>query len=287
MIADTRIADLPADSVYRLGFGPGWAQLRCGFQQCPSGLRQVGFTTRQFAIVYLLRGTGVLSYPTSSPVDLSAGDLICRFPDQPHDVHLTAGAATAFLAIPAAQLQVFKTVVPRLFGASVCHAGLHEAILDRWVALRGALRDATQTELGQIVLDMARFVLDLHHSTTASTADTCLEQARDRLARDHASRLSLPALSAELGLGYSSFRAGFRERFGVSPGEYRLRCRIGRAQELLQITALSVGAIAQQLGYPDVCAFSAQFARHVGTSPTSFRLSGEPKKSSRLHRSAV
>ena len=58
---------------------------------------------------------------------------------------------------------------------------------------------------------------------------------------------------------------------GVSPGDYRIRRRIDRAQRLLMDPERQIKDIAAELGYPGPAAFSAQFNRFAGYSPNLFR----------------
>jgi AraC-like DNA-binding protein len=85
--------------------------------------------------------------------------------------------------------------------------------------------------------------------------------------------IDLRALAEELGLGYETFRKVFRDRMRVAPGAYRVQKRIDRGCAMLVHASLSVGEVAQQLGYSDSFAFSAQFKRLVGESPSAYRLS--------------
>jgi len=63
----------------------------------------------------------------------------------------------------------------------------------------------------------------------------------------------------------------FKRHFGVTPGEFVIRCRIEEAQRLLLFTGQSVGAIAARLGYSDAGYFSRQFTARVGLPPSSYR----------------
>ena len=83
--------------------------------------------------------------------------------------------------------------------------------------------------------------------------------------------LGMTALSARLGLGYERFRKVFRQRVGMSPGEYRIRRRIDRARALIAQHRLSNTQVAHALGYRDPFTFSKQFKQVVGVSPGAFR----------------
>ncbi len=75
-------------------------------------------------------------------------------------------------------------------------------------------------------------------------------------------------------LGCSSDHAGrlFRKYLGVAPGEYVIRARVEAAKGLLNSSSLTVGQVAETLGYCDVYAFSRQFKLKVGMSPAAYRM---------------
>jgi len=76
-------------------------------------------------------------------------------------------------------------------------------------------------------------------------------------------------------VGYSPihFSRIFRKVTGVLPGEFIIQVRIERAKQLLRESSLSIGEIANALGYSDVFFFSRQFKARSGLSPSGFRAS--------------
>ena len=73
--------------------------------------------------------------------------------------------------------------------------------------------------------------------------------------------------------GYSPvhFSRVFKKVTGTLPREFVIRARVERAKQLLRDSSLSVGEIANALGYSDVYFFSRQFKNRAGVSPTGFR----------------
>lgn len=55
------------------------------------------------------------------------------------------------------------------------------------------------------------------------------------------------------------------------PSDYLARCRIRRACQLLRHSTLSVGAVANSVGFEDHFYFSRTFRRITGVSPTAYR----------------
>lgn len=66
------------------------------------------------------------------------------------------------------------------------------------------------------------------------------------------------------------FRVCYRE-FGVSVGEYIRQLRMEQAKHFLEETDLTIGEIAERVGYSDRFVFSKAFASYEGLSPAKFR----------------
>jgi AraC-like DNA-binding protein len=62
-----------------------------------------------------------------------------------------------------------------------------------------------------------------------------------------------------------------RRVFGLTTGQWILQKRINHARKLLLQTDLSVAGTAQEAGYADQSAFTRQFRRSTGLSPSAFR----------------
>ncbi len=61
--------------------------------------------------------------------------------------------------------------------------------------------------------------------------------------------------------------------FGISTGQWLLKARLDKASRMLLETKLSVTEIALESGYSDHSAFTRQFRRTTGSSPSEFRAS--------------
>ena len=102
-----------------------------------------------------------------------------------------------------------------------------------------------------------------------------LRRARDRIDRDYAEPIAIPALAAAAGYSREHFIRAFRAAYGETPGRYRTRRRVERACELLRSTArtpgLTVTEICYLVGFTSLGTFSARFTELVGMSPTAYR----------------
>jgi len=78
-------------------------------------------------------------------------------------------------------------------------------------------------------------------------------------------------LARSMGYAPDYFGALFKSVIGMSPHRYALTQRIEHAKSLLRETALSVGEIAESLGYANIYYFSRQFSLRTGLSPSAYR----------------
>jgi AraC family transcriptional regulator len=89
---------------------------------------------------------------------------------------------------------------------------------------------------------------------------------------DHlVSGISLAELAEATGVSVSHFEVLFKRSTGVSPHQYLLRCRVGRAKELLRFGDLSLADVAARVGFCDQSHFTRHFKRIVGVTPSVYR----------------
>jgi len=100
--------------------------------------------------------------------------------------------------------------------------------------------------------------------------DATLRRVTDYLHTYHARNLTLTELAALAAISPHYFTRLFRQSTGVTPHQYLIRCRIERAQTLLREGRLTIGQIAQEVGFADQSHFTRHFRRTVGVTPARF-----------------
>ena len=112
---------------------------------------------------------------------------------------------------------------------------------------------------------------DVHPIAHISAETTGLSRALDHI-REHLDKpLRLPELAAKAGMSLFQFDARIRALYGMSPGQYVTRARIELACTLLRKRKIPIGQIAQECGYADQAAFTRQFRKSVGLTPSAYR----------------
>lgn len=104
---------------------------------------------------------------------------------------------------------------------------------------------------------------------------TLLRQVRDRMDREHAQPLDVPALAAGVHLSAGYLSREFKRAYGESPYSYLMTRRIERAMTLLRTTDRSVTEICFAVGCSSLGTFSTRFSELVGMSPSAYRAQPE------------
>ncbi|MGI4795586.1 MAG: cupin domain-containing protein [Janthinobacterium lividum] len=134
-------------------------------------------------------------------------------------------------------------------------------------------RDVVLARLLEVLL------IEAFRATTGPTAapgllrgltDDRLAAALRRMHGEPTRHWTVAELAREAGLSRSTFFDRFRREVGISPMEYLLGWRVAIAKNLLRRDGVSVGEVAQRVGYSSSSTFSVAFTRQVGASPTSY-----------------
>ena len=153
------------------------------------------------------------------------------------------------------------------------------AIRDRVLALNAAhraevspdrlfRRQSEGFELVKTILSASCLKTDAAQMLSSfSRIGPALRFMRERIGRS----ITLDEIAATVNLSKSRFSGLFQEITGVAPVAYFNQLRIKQAQELLLLTSLSIGEVAEQLGFYDAYHFSRKFKRMVGSGPKEYR----------------
>ena len=85
-------------------------------------------------------------------------------------------------------------------------------------------------------------------------------------------------LAKTAGLSRSAFFERFQRTVALPPMEYLLAWRMAVAKDLLRRQYLSVGEIAERVGYGSASTFSTVFSCHVGRPPGRYAREGSPRE---------
>lgn len=97
-----------------------------------------------------------------------------------------------------------------------------------------------------------------------------LQQSIDYIQENLDQNISLAELAEIVQLSPYHFARLFKQSTGLPPHQYRIKCRIDRAKELLNSTNLAIANIAQIVGFSSQGHLNYHFKRLVGTTPKAF-----------------
>lgn len=97
-----------------------------------------------------------------------------------------------------------------------------------------------------------------------------LRRARDRMDREYAQPLDIPALARTSMMSPAHFSRRFRAAYSETPYSYLMTRRIERAKELLRRGDLSVTEVCMAVGCTSLGSFSSRFTELVGETPSAY-----------------
>lgn len=257
--------------------GSGIGQIGCGFfpRTDARPLRKVGYPS-YFGWIYLLRGSGRVTHGKGPTRTVQAGDVIQLPPKVSFTIapHRPVTWFEAFLQMDAELIQRVGKLCGMDLARPVLRIGLDPFLVKEFQTITSELARPTPVSLWGTLLRAGELVQAIHLAERKSgheaAGDLVITKACGILQEDLGARLDLREVAARLGLGYHYFRRLFRRRFGISPGQYRIHCRLQKARAMLQFGEKNVSEVAEALGYPDLFVFSKQFKKEIGRPPSAF-----------------
>lgn len=236
-------------------------------------------TMKQYVLQYVV--DGMAEYPVEERDYLTKrGDLLFHRPGERHSILTVEGFPYVCISI------VFH------FGAASCPV---ESVLQDTHLLGNFLDHPIHEQLSQLVVHYQQ--PGAHHQTAcqglllhilASAAEAVrgaqsdaesvaapkhlakLVLVKNYIARHYDQELSFPELERISGLSKNYITIQFKQSFGMTPSQYLLSTRVNQAKELALHTDLSIGEIAQRIGYADVHTFGRMFKQKTGYSLSRF-----------------
>ena len=170
------------------------------------------------------------------------------------------------------------SVKMRVEGVAVPAAVLPLRALAGWPALRAALLAmvdldrpdrARQHAAGHLLA--ALVALASAPRTPIHDPPSFVERVRALVEHDGNRRWTVTAVAAALGCSASHASAVFRTQAALSLKSFLDQARQEAAAQVLAATTRSIGEVAEELGFPDIFAFSRFIKRVAGVSPRDLR----------------
>ena len=232
-------------------------------------VRVPGSNGDHFVISWILTGSGSF-VENGHEYPLRQGCFCLRRPGKDFRMYLSnAQSCRLFFDLPDEFYKTFSILIPELDNIPpVGEVSYRRSLLDEFMSLTRELRKTPALGCYNLIPRLVHYILELT-GIAAGRAKSPLALSRSLL-EDTASRMTLEEIAAECGMKYDSFRKRFTSTYGISPGKYRINCRIEAAKNALS-AGESVAGISERLGFTDVYTFTHRFKAEVGISPARYR----------------
>ena len=259
-------------------------------------------TYSHFAVVYVLRGQGTYTDHNGKTYTIRPGSLFLRNPAHPHSLvidpnsdFLEAFVAWKYVKVESSipkitesdfwstdyveadssareilnQLNIIDTEVPVLF------PGINDEVIERFYQIYHQMKRCPLQVLPTWRLEIMNLLStlnNLHHSPSNMMLENrkLVGEIQAIIEENIGSRTPLPELLENIGKSYSALRKIFKNEMGMSMGNYQIQCRIEEAFSMLTHNH-PIKEISNELGYNDQFAFSTQFKKVTGFSPSQYK----------------
>ena len=139
--------------------------------------------------------------------------------------------------------------------------------------LRLSYVEAKGREIGCLILRDLSVPRDLaaSHSNLSVRDVSRVYEGRDLLVEQYRCPPTIPQLSRLIGLNQTKFKLAFKLVFGMTIGDFTLKCRMERAIELLMTSPMTISEIAYEIGYDHPANMTHAFRRYHGCAPRDMR----------------
>lgn len=124
-----------------------------------------------------------------------------------------------------------------------------------------------------LLLHLLRQIPKTVHKPSPATAharNQLLDKALQIVTSEYRQKLTVSTLAAAVNVSTSQLTALFQTNLGIPPAKYITRIRLEESKALLLSQQMSIGEIANYLGYSSIQHYSKQFREWFGCSPTAF-----------------
>lgn len=266
-VVNAGFAEIPPDSPYPPGSHPdeylfsgeGWRKLE------------------EYQLVYITRGRGFFETTETGRVRIQAGQVFLLFPGIRHRYRPVKkqGWDENWIGFNG---EVADRLMRNFFSPekAVIRVGYDQELRDLIRSIVNLMQEAPagyQQLMAARTVETLALIRSRAMSFHASDREVIqrVQQARNFLLRNSEDDIDMEQLAKELGLSYSRFRAMFKEHTGTAPHQYQLNIRIHKARDLLRYSSLSIGEIAERVGFSSVYYFSRLFKKREGCPPRFYR----------------
>lgn len=270
----------------------GLAVTTAGFQHVrpgdsyPLSLHPSGYTFQEngrrvlneYQLYYITHGSGYFESASCSRTRIEPGMMFMLFPGEWHSFapDPETGWNDHWVGFNGSFMDDKIKAGFFTFKNCVFKVGVDEKITNTYLEILDILSEekkAFQQIAASLVISLIGRIhyKDLNHNNGETYITRIINQSKAIMKEDFASNTPLDQIAQSLDISYSLFRREFKNRCGISPGQYRLELRLAKAKEMLHTTNMSIADISSRLHFECIGQFSTFFKKKTGLSPLEYR----------------
>lgn len=251
----------------------------CGFEQCEKGHKHEVIKRKNFLLHIVKSGKGKLNI-YNKKYSLKGGDAFLIPPGTPAVYEADLEDPWTYMWVGFIGMKAMEYT--EIIGFREQEFVVHTENVDYIQELIDKILDARQLSFECELKRNAYLMLILaelskrydsggqYHEYYYSGA-TYVKYAMDYIYENIDQRLRITDLANEIGVNRSYLTNMFKAVTGYSPKQLITNLRMEKAKDLLSNSDLSISNVAEQVGYPDVLAFSKIFKQNFNVSPKKYR----------------
>jgi AraC-like DNA-binding protein len=235
----------------------------------------MGRTLNEYQIVYVTKGKGIFQTGGVQRVVLP-GSIFVLFPGVPHfyKPELDTGWTEYWVGFKGPHADTlchegFLSPARPFF-----EAGLQNGILALYTQVFDLVRSQGplyQLKAGALILAIVAEILSCERSSTQAThSEKLVVKAKFLMEENVDGEINLNGIGDSLGVSTSHLNEVFKSFTSMTPYQYFISIKIGRAKELLE-RDIPVKEVAFRLGFSDEYYFSRLFKNKTGISPSHWK----------------
>jgi len=231
----------------------------------------------EFALLYLVKGSGIFESVHQVSMKVRAGDCLILFPGEWHRYkpELSVGWEEYWVTFQGGLVQSWKEhkfIRPEAPLVSSGNEDLLSPIFEELLRMTASKTNRKPLESAALChLLIAKSLSTSEKSDKETTTIERLHAAGDYLRLHPESDIDLPRLAKRFGMSYSGFRRSFTKYFGKSPDRFHQDARVARVKQFLIESDLPLKEVAARLNYSNEFYMMQVFKRHTDLTPSQWR----------------
>ena len=236
------------------------------------GVRKFNETTMSYLICALIHSGNITYQHGNQKYELSAGDIMLIPPNTPYSFFSNTGYKKQVIEIQG--ICIVSVLAALGMNSPIAfHPGEIQTLSEEIDKIETYL---SAKSLQDLPILAGRSYALLHHlsqllESREKPEDNLVSQAVNLLESSADGIMSISEVAKKLSLNERALQRMICKSYGASPKKLQNQSRLGKAQQLLQYTELSIKEIAFHLGYCNPNYFSSEFRRLTGLSPKEYR----------------